>query len=97
MKQHVNSLTTVTELMKQKQYAPMSVAEQALSLFSAEKGYLNDVDVSDVLSFESSLISYAKTEHAEFYAQLNETGDYSKEIEGQFHSILETFKATQTW
>ena len=87
----------VTELMKQKQYAPMSVAEQALSLFSAEKGYLNDVDVSDVLSFESSLISYAKTEHAEFYAQLNETGDYSKEIEGQFHSILETFKATQTW
>ncbi|MFT7052757.1 MAG: F-type H+-transporting ATPase subunit alpha [Psychromonas sp.] len=87
----------VTELMKQKQYAPMSVAEQALSLFSAEKGYLNDVDVSDVLSFESSLLSYAKNEHAEFYAQLNETGDYSKEIEGQFHKILETFKATQTW
>ncbi|ABM05406.1 ATP synthase F1, alpha subunit [Psychromonas ingrahamii 37] len=87
----------VTELMKQKQYAPMSVAEQALSLFSAEKGYLTDVDVEKVLDFESSLISYAKTEHAEFYAQLNETGDYSKEIEGQFHAILETFKATQTW
>jgi len=87
----------VTELMKQKQYAPMSVAEQALSLFSAEKGYLTDVDVSEVLAFESSLISYAKTEHAEFYAHINETGDYSKEIEGQFNSILETFKATQTW
>lgn len=87
----------VTELMKQKQYAPMSVAEQALSLFSAEKGYLTDVDVSEVLAFEASLISYAKTEHAEFYAHINETGDYSKEIEGQFNSILETFKATQTW
>jgi len=87
----------VTELMKQKQYAPMSVAEQALSLFSAEKGYLTDVDVEQVLNFEASLLSYAKNEHAEFYAQINETGDYSKEIEGKFHKILETFKATQTW
>jgi F-type H+-transporting ATPase subunit alpha len=87
----------VTELMKQRQYAPMSVAEQALSLFAAEKGYLDDIDVEKVLDFEASLLSYAKNEHAEFYAQINETGDYSKEIEGQFKAILESFKATQTW
>ena len=87
----------VTELMKQKQYAPMSVVEQALSLFSAEKGYLIDIDVEKVLDFEASLISYAKNEHAEFYAQINESGDYSDEIEGQFKAILESFKATQTW
>jgi len=87
----------VTELMKQKQYAPMSVVEQALSLFAAEKGYLTDVDVEKVLDFEASLISYAKNEHAEFYAQINETGDYSDEIEEQFKTILEAFKATQTW
>ena len=87
----------VTELMKQKQYAPMSVTEQALSLFAAEKGFLNDVDVEKVLDFEASLISYAKNEHAEFYAQINETGDYSKEIEGQFQALLESFVATQTW
>ncbi|WP_435236040.1 F0F1 ATP synthase subunit alpha [Psychromonas sp. PT13] len=87
----------VTELMKQRQYAPMSVVEQALSLFAAEKGYLNDVDVEKVLDFEASLISYAKNEHAEFFAQINESGDYSDEIEGQFKSILDSFKATQTW
>jgi F-type H+-transporting ATPase subunit alpha len=87
----------VTELMKQKQYASMSVAEQALSLFAAEKGYLIDIDVEKVLDFEASLISYAKNEHADFYAQINETGDYSNEIEGQFKEILESFKATQTW
>ncbi|WP_022942194.1 F0F1 ATP synthase subunit alpha [Psychromonas hadalis] len=87
----------VTELMKQKQYSPMSIVEQALSLFSAEKGFLKDVDVSKVLDFEASLISYVKNEHAEFYAQINETGDYNKEIEGQFNSILESFVATQTW
>jgi len=87
----------VTELMKQRQYAPMSVVEQALSLFAAEKGYLSDVDVEKVLDFEASLISYAKNEHADFYAQINESGDYSDEIEGQFKAILDSFKATQTW
>jgi F-type H+-transporting ATPase subunit alpha len=87
----------VTELMKQKQYASMSVAEQALSLFAAEKGYLIDIDVEKVLDFEAALISYAKNEHADFYAQINETGDYSNEIEGKFKEILESFKATQTW
>ena len=83
--------------MKQKQYAPMSVTEQALSLFAAEKGFLNDVDVEKVLDFEASLLSYAKNEHAEFYAQINESGDYNKDIEGQFKSLLESFVATQTW
>jgi len=87
----------VTELMKQKQYAPMSVTEQALSLFAAEKGFLNDVDVEKVLDFEASLLSYAKNEHAEFYAQINESGDYNKDIEAQFKAILESFVATQTW
>ncbi len=87
----------VTELMKQRQYAPMSVVEQALSLFAAEKGYLGDIEVDKVLDFEAALISYAKNEHAEFYAQINETGDYSEEIEGQFKAILESFKTTQTW
>ena len=75
----------------------MSISEQALSLFAAEKGYLNDVDVEKVLDFEASLISYAKNEHADFYAKVNETGDYSNEIEEKFKAILESFKATQTW
>ncbi|AGH79976.1 ATP synthase F1 subunit alpha [Psychromonas sp. CNPT3] len=87
----------VTELMKQKQYAPMSIVEQALSLFAAEKGFLTNVNVDKVLDFEASLVSYVKNEHADFYASVNETGDYNKEIEGQFNAILESFVATQTW
>ena len=53
--------------------------------------------VEKVLDFEASLISYAKNEHAEFYAQINASGDYNKEVEGQFKSLLESFVATQTW
>jgi len=87
----------VTELMKQKQYAPMSIVEQALSLFAAEKGFLQEVPVEKVLDFENSLISYAKTDHSDFCEKVNETGDYNKEIEEQFKAVLDGFVATQTW
>ncbi|KAA1461358.1 F0F1 ATP synthase subunit alpha, partial [Escherichia coli] len=49
----------VTELLKQKQYAPMSVAQQSLSLFSAERGYLEDIEIAKVIDFESALLAYA--------------------------------------
>jgi F-type H+-transporting ATPase subunit alpha len=47
----------VTELMKQAQYSPMSVAEQALTLFAVNKGYYDDVPVEKALAFESALRS----------------------------------------
>jgi len=93
----INHGKKVTELMKQKQYCPMSVIEQALSLFAAEKGFLKDVQVSKVIDFESSLISYAKKSHAGFCSTINSSGDYNKEIEEKFQAILESFVATQTW
>ena len=50
--------------MKQKQYAPMSVAHQALVLFAAERGYLTDVELNKIGDFESALLSYASSQHA---------------------------------
>ncbi|RJG39209.1 F0F1 ATP synthase subunit alpha [Motilimonas pumila] len=87
----------VTELMKQDQYAPMSIVEQGLVLFAAEKGYLSDVELNKILDFESALLTYAKNEHGDFIAALNESGDYNGEIEGKLASLIETFKSTQTW
>ena len=87
----------VTELMKQKQYEPMSIVEQALSLFSAEKGFLLDVSVEKILDFESSLIYYVKNSFTDFYNKINESGDYNKEIESKLNDILNEFKKTQTW
>ncbi|QIQ20715.1 F0F1 ATP synthase subunit alpha [Zophobihabitans entericus] len=87
----------VTELLKQKQYAPMSVAEQSLVLYSVERGYLEDVELKDVLSFEASLLEFAHREHVDFLKQLNEKGDYNDQIEGKLKELLETFKSTQTW
>jgi len=87
----------VTELLKQKQYAPMSVAQQSLVLFAAERGYLNDVEVAKVVSFEAALVAYADREHAELLNHINQTGNFNDEIEGKLKDVLETFKKTQSW
>tara|TARA_B100001094_G_scaffold283984_1_gene297115 strand:+ start:6642 stop:8183 length:1542 start_codon:yes stop_codon:yes gene_type:complete len=87
----------VTELMKQAQYAPMSVAEQALVLFAVEKGFLENVSVDKIASFESSLLSYARLEYSSLLASINQTGDYNSEVEAQLKTLLEQFVLTQTW
>jgi len=87
----------VTELMKQKQYAPMSIADMALSLYAAERGFLTDVEVSKVGSFEQALIAYFNRDHAELMAKINVKGDFNDEIDAGMKAGIEKFKATQTW
>ena len=87
----------VTELMKQKQYSPLSIAEMGVSLFAANEGFLEDIDLNKVLDFESALLAYMNSEHGELLSKINETGDYDDEIESSFRGALEKFKSTQTW
>jgi F-type H+-transporting ATPase subunit alpha len=87
----------VTELMKQKQYQPMSIAEMALSVYSANEGFLTDVPVNKVLDFEAALHAYFNAEHKALIDKINETADWNGEIEGQFKAGIEKFKATQSW
>ena len=87
----------VTELMKQNQYSPLSVAEMAVSLYAANEGFLDDVEVSKVLDFERALHAYMKSEHAELLDKINQSGGYDDEIQQGLKSGLETFKSTQTW
>lgn len=87
----------VMELMKQKQYSPLSVAETAVVLYAANEGYLKEVPVKKVGDFEASLLSYMKSEHADLIQQVNETGDYNDDIAASFKAALDKFVATQTW
>jgi len=84
----------VTELMKQKQYSPMSVAEQALSIYSVNNGYMDKVDKNKIVAFEEALQAYAKTSHADFLKQVNEKPELSKEVEAGYKKICEDFLAT---
>jgi len=87
----------VTELMKQRQYSPMGVGQMAVSLFAVNEGYLDDVEVGKVVDFESALQSYMKSSHAELLQKIDETGDYSDEIQEALHAAVKDFKATNTW
>ncbi|MBQ74200.1 MAG: F0F1 ATP synthase subunit alpha [Gammaproteobacteria bacterium] len=87
----------INELMKQKQYSPMTVAEMGVVLFAANEGMLVDIEVEKVLDFESALVSYMNTEHADFMKEVNEQGAYTDEIVEAMKKALETFKSTQTW
>ncbi|MNZ66618.1 ATP synthase subunit alpha [compost metagenome] len=83
--------------MKQKQYAPMSIADMSLSLYAAERGYLTDVDVTKVGAFEQALIAYFNRDNAALMAKINEKGDFNDEIDAGLKAGIEKFKATQTW
>ena len=87
----------VTELLKQKQFAPMPVSEQALVLFAAEFGHLDDVDVERIGSFESALLAYANSNHADFMKDLAKSGDYNDTIKDQLKAIVENFKQNGAW
>jgi len=86
----------VTELMKQKQFSPMSVASMAISLFAVEKGYLDDVALANIVNFEKSLQDFVSSSFSDLLNQINETCSYDKEIEAKFHEVLKQFKKTQS-
>jgi len=89
--------TRVTELMKQPQYSPLSTCDMGISLFAANEGYLDDVDVNKVVDFESALHSYMAANRADLVAKVNAEADWNDELEKAFHDALKDFKANHTW
>ena len=81
----------VTELMKQKQYSPLSVAEMALSLYAVNEGYLDKVEVAKVTDYEAALHDYARANHQDLLDRINEKGDYSDDIQAGLKTVCEGF------
>jgi len=87
----------VTELMKQNQYAPLSVPQMSMSLFAANEGFLDDLAVEKVLPFEAALHSYMAREKADLVASIGDEGNYNADIIAELKSSIAEFKNTQTW
>ncbi|MEH6639859.1 MAG: F0F1 ATP synthase subunit alpha [Porticoccaceae bacterium] len=87
----------VTELMKQAQYSPQSVAEMGVVLYAANQGYLKTVEINKIGDFEASLLSYMKSEHTDLMSEVDSTGSWSADIQASFKAALDKFVATQTW
>ncbi len=87
----------VTEIFKQPQYSPMSVADMAVSLFIADRGYLDDLELEKVVSFEHELLAYLHANNQPLLDQMNKELALSDEIVAELKSAIEKFKSTQTW
>ena len=87
----------VTELMKQKQYSPQSIAEMGLLVYAADNGYLNDIPVEKVGDYEDALLSYVHAEKGALMEQIVASGDWNSDLEGEFKAILEGFAKSQTF
>jgi F-type H+-transporting ATPase subunit alpha len=87
----------VTEVMKQKQYEPMSVAQMALSIYAVNNGYMDKVDLKKIVAFEAALQGFAQTNYREMLDEINRTPKFSKENEAALKKCIEDFVATGTY
>ncbi len=87
----------VMELMKQKQYSPLSVAGIAVSLYAVENGYLDDVELEKVGDFEAALHNFMHSERKELMADIQEKAEYTDEVSAALKDSLEEFKKNHTW
>jgi F-type H+-transporting ATPase subunit alpha len=86
-----------TEVMKQKQYSPMSVAEMALTIYAVNNGYFDKVPLNKVTDFEAGLQSFVKSNHKQVLDDINATPKLTKENEAALKKAIEAFASTGTY
>jgi F-type H+-transporting ATPase subunit alpha len=91
----LNRGSKLTELLKQYQYSPMTVAEQVISVFTGVRGYLDDVELNHIKTFESEIIEKIKVEKVEILDSIQSTGKLEKEVEGSLIQIIEEYKKSK--
>ncbi len=87
----------VMELMKQKQYSPLNVADMGVSLYAAENGYLDDVELEKIIPFEEALLAFMNSEKSDLMDKINEKGDYNDDIQAGIKDAVDQFKANGSW
>ena len=87
----------VMELMKQKQYSPLSVAEMSISLYAVENGYLDDVELEKIGAFEDALLAFMNSDKKDLIQKINDEGEFNDDIEAAMKSSVEEFKKNHTW
>ena len=87
----------VTELMKQKQYQPMSISEQAAVIYASNEGYLSDVPIAKIGNFEEKYLRYLHDEQADLMQEIDDTANYNDDIAGRLKAAVETFKQNHSY
>ena len=90
--QLLNRGAKLTELLKQDQYSPMTVAEQVISVFTGVNGYLDDVELDKIKQFEKDIIEKVKTEKPEIIDAIQTSGKLEEDTENLLTQVIEQYK-----
>ena len=90
--QLLNRGAKLTELLKQDQYSPMTVAEQVISVFTGVKGYLDDVELNEIKNFEKNIVEKIKSEKPEIIESIQSSGKLDENNEKLLSAIIEEYK-----
>ena len=88
----LNRGSKLTELLKQYQYSPMTVAEQVISVFTGVRGYLDDVELNKIKTFETKILDKIKNEKPEIVDSIQTSGKLEKDVENSLVQIIEEYK-----
>ena len=92
----LNRGSKLTELLKQNQYSPMTIAEQVVSIFAGVNGYLDDLDLNKIRDFEKDLYELIKSSHSDIIEKINTSGDLDDDTSSKLQSIIEEFKKNRS-
>ena len=84
----------MTELLKQPQYHPMPTEEQVASIFAASRGFLDDIEVKDVLPFESGMLEMLRTEKPDILADIRDRKKLDDDLEARLSAAIKEFKVS---
>ena len=87
----------VMEVLKQKQYVPMDVASQAVSLYAVDRGYLDDLELTRVGTFEEALQAHMAANQADLMKAINDSPELTDEVDQKLKDALDDFKANHSW
>ena len=88
----LNRGSKLTELLKQKQFSPMTVAEQVVSVFCGVKGYLDDIDQKDISDFENKILQKCKSDKPEILDSISSSGKLEENAEKMLIDLINEFK-----
>ena len=88
----LNRGSKLTELLKQDQYSPMTVAQQVIAVFSGVRGFLDKVELSEIKDLEKKIYEKVKSSSPEIIESINNTGKLDEETEKKLVSLIEEFK-----
>ena len=87
----------VTEIMKQPQYEPLSVAEMSFALYAANEGYLDSLEINQVVGFEQAMRAYLRSNYADLISQINENPEYTDEVAASMKAAIDDFVKNGSW